>query len=93
MALDCALQVPPYVHWRRFDTEIVVLNLKEGTYYGLNDVAASAFAELAAGRTPIEVVRDLLGNYEIDESTLTTDIEKLVGDFLHQGILVTRSAP
>jgi hypothetical protein len=88
MTLEDALQVPAHVHWRRFDSEVVVLNLKEGAYYGLNDVAASAFAELAAGRTPVEVVHVLLESYEIDERTLTSDIAKLVGDFLRQGLLV-----
>jgi hypothetical protein len=66
----------------------VVLDLKAGEYFGLNDVAADAFERLAAGRTTSEVVADLLNVYEVDATRLAHDIEELVASLLQRGLLV-----
>lgn len=82
------LRVPKHVHWRRFDAEIVLVDLHRGEYFGLNDVAADAFERLAGGADRDEVVRALLETYDVSDATLRTDIEGLVEDLVARGFLV-----
>jgi hypothetical protein len=82
------LRIPEHVHWRRFDDEVVIVDLQRGEYLGLNDVAATAFEELAAGRTKGEVVRHLLDLYDVGPETLERDIEDLVASLLRYGVVV-----
>jgi hypothetical protein len=85
---EWTLRVPEHVHWRRFDSEIVVVDLKQGQYLGLNDVAADAFERLATGRSTGDVVGELLGVYDVESAELEADIAQLVGSLVERGLLV-----
>jgi hypothetical protein len=81
-------RTPEHVHWRRFDTELVVVDLKQSQYLGLNDVAADAFERLATGVAESDVVRSLLDIYDVSEPTLERDINALVESLQRRGLLV-----
>jgi hypothetical protein len=81
-------RVPEHVHWRWFDSELVVLDMKGGTYFGLSDVAAAAFERLAEGKPTKEIVTDLLNVYDVDRARLESDIEELVQSLLRGGLLL-----
>jgi hypothetical protein len=87
-----ALRVPEHVHWRRFDDEIVLVDLQQSAYFGLNDVAADAFERLAAGVPPSEVVRSLLDIYDVGAPTLERDIEDLVESLRSRGVLIAKDS-
>jgi hypothetical protein len=87
-----AVRVPEYVHWRRFDSELVLVDLKGGEYYGLNDVAADAFERLARGQATSEVVVSLLELYEVKPAELQKDVDDLVGVLIGLGLLVADTA-
>ena len=82
------VRVPEHVHWRRFDSELVLVDLKVGEYYGLNDVAADAFERLAQGLGLGDVVGTLLELYEVDLGELQKDVHQLVGVLVNLGLLV-----
>jgi hypothetical protein len=83
-----AVRVAEHVHWRRFDSELVLVDLKGGEYYGLNDVAADAFERLAQGQGTSEVVQSLLELYEVTSVELRKDVDDLVGLLIDLGLLV-----
>jgi hypothetical protein len=85
---ESGLRVPEHVHWRRFDAEIVLVDLKQNEYLGLNDVAADAFEGLATGRSTGDVIGELLGVYDVERARLEADIAQLVGVFVERGLLV-----
>jgi hypothetical protein len=89
MTSSTSLLVPEHVHWRRFDAELVLVDLAAGEYFGLNDVGADAFEKLARGDTHGEVVRSLLDLYDVGQATLERDISELVESLLRRGLLVT----
>jgi hypothetical protein len=82
------LQAAEHVHWRRFDSELVMVDLRGGEYFGLNDVAADAFERLARGAARGEVVRSLLDVYDVSQAALERDIDQLVESLLRRGLLV-----
>jgi coenzyme PQQ synthesis protein D (PqqD) len=88
---DRPRRVPEHVHWRRFDAELVVVDLKRNEYVGLNDVAADAFELLAKGVRPSEVVESLLAIYDVGPETLKRDIDDLIASLERSCLLVVRS--
>ena len=69
------------------DRDAKILNLKNGTYYGLNAVAARVWNLLQEPRTFGEL-RDILAvEYDVDVAELESDIRELLED-LEQNELV-----
>jgi len=83
-----AFRAPEHVHWKRFDSELVVLDLAAGQYYGLSDVAADAFDHLAGGQTLEETTRALLDAYDVSSGQLADDVLRLAADLVSRGLLV-----
>ena len=90
MTEDSSLLVPTHVHWRRFDSEIVLIDLKGGEYYGLTEVAAAAFEHVAEGRTFGELVNDLVERYDVGRAELQSDLKDLLDRLVGLGLLATR---
>jgi hypothetical protein len=81
------------VHVRRFGTEIVVLDLASGSYYGLNELGAQVWDALVAGLTPPEIVARLADEYQnVDRNCVSTDVEELTKALLERGLIVEKTA-
>jgi coenzyme PQQ synthesis protein D (PqqD) len=81
-----------HVHWQRFDSELVVLDLQGGQYYALNDVASSVFEHVCGGRTQDEIVQDLVNVYEVDREALEKDVRQLVRELIARNLVVIDNA-
>jgi hypothetical protein len=88
VTIPSKLRIAEHVHWRRFDSELVVLDLERGQYYGLNEVAAEAFEHLARGETFSDTVAGLLQAYEVAPERLERDLERTFKDLFDRGVLV-----
>lgn len=67
--------------------EAVVLDLKSGTYFGLNPVGARVWQLLQSPR-PIHVVRDvILDEYEVEPARCEQDILDLLNDMAARGLI------
>jgi len=89
VTIPSKMHIAAHVHWRRFDSELVVLDLQRGEYYGLNEVAAEAFEQLARGETFSDTMARLLQAYDVDRERLAQDLERTFEDLLGRGILVS----
>jgi hypothetical protein len=81
------------VHARRFDDELVLLDLQAGTYFGLDEIGARIWEGLIAGRAPDEIAKELVETYDTDLQTLHADVESLAASLVQHGLLIERSAP
>ncbi len=78
----------PDIIWKEVDGEIVLLNPKTGSCFGLQAVGAS-FWELADGsRSLDEIIRSLLEEYAVEETTLTDDIRELVAKMTEKKLIL-----
>ncbi len=68
--------------------ETVILNLVNGTYYGLDPVGTRIWALLKDGVATPEICRRLADEYDIDLVTIEADARTFLGDLEAQGILV-----
>jgi Coenzyme PQQ synthesis protein D (PqqD) len=60
--------------------ETVILDLKSGMYYGLNQVGASIWNMVQAPKTVKEIRDRLLAEYNVDEQQCDRDLFKILED-------------
>jgi hypothetical protein len=72
---------------RVVDGELVVLNLDNEHYFGLNEVGTTMWEALTTAPTVSDAIQQLLGMYDVDEETLTRDVESLLKDLSARGLV------
>src|SRR5205809_72821 len=82
----CKVMPAPNVHARRFDDELIILDLDKGFYFGLNGVGAAIWEGLARGMTLRDVVHSLVTEYDASESQLMEDARALVDQLIGAGL-------
>ncbi len=75
------------VTFREIDSEVVLLNLESGSYFGLNAVGSRAWALLVEGRTLSGVHAAMLAEYEIDAEQLRRDLLEWAGALVERQLL------
>ena len=89
--LDDRFRIPDHVFARDFDGEMVLLDINDGLYYGLNAVGSAVWKGLCdGGKTAREVARDLLDDYDVEERRLLDDIVSLASDWVGKGLVSVR---
>jgi hypothetical protein len=80
--------VPEHVLARKTGEEMVLLNLDNEQYYGLDEVGARFF-ELIEDGTPFGAAVDtLLAEYEVERDRLAVDLSTILGDLQRNGLVV-----
>ena len=69
------------------DRDAVLLNLVDGKYHELNDVAASIWGLVQQSRTVDEIRSFLLEEYDVSEEQISRDLEELLDGFLAKGLI------
>jgi hypothetical protein len=77
----------PSAHAREFDEELIVLDLKGGDYYSLNDVGSRVWQGLTTGKSCAEIARNLALSHEIAYDVALNDCLDLTNQLLEQGLL------
>jgi hypothetical protein len=72
--------------------EVVILNLRNGVYYGLDPVGARIWELIQEPRTVQEVCAVLLEEYDVTPEQCTSDVLALLRDLEAQGLIEVRSA-
>lgn len=79
--------VPKDVHYRRFDNEVVVLDLGAGKYFALDEIGSQVWDRLAAGKAVDQIVADLVALYDTDEATARADVNRLAEELVAAGLM------
>jgi hypothetical protein len=87
------LSPKPNVHAKRFDDEVIVLDLGKGAYFSLDEVGAAVWEGFARGQSLQEIVHGLADQYQVPESTLLADTTELAGKLVEAGLAVIVSGP
>jgi hypothetical protein len=80
-------RVPPHVHHRALDDEVVVLDARADAYLGLNPTAAAAWHVLARGGSAAAAVEAIIAQFEIDAERATADLVDLIAELVGRGVL------
>jgi hypothetical protein len=73
--------------------EVVMLNLNNGTYYGLDEVGACVWSLIQEPRS-VAAIRDwIVEEYDVEPEVCESDILALLADMEHAGLIETRNEP
>jgi pyrroloquinoline quinone biosynthesis protein D len=75
--------------WRNVNGEAVLLNPKDGSYFGLNSVGCSFWEKADGKRSLGEIIELLLEEYDVDRKHLEEDLLSLVSEMEKQNILIS----
>ena len=76
---------------RVVEHEVAILNLKNGTYYGLDRVGAYVWNLIQQPRSVAEIRRAMLEKYEIDEARCERELLDLLGELRSEGLIEVQS--
>lgn len=91
MNLDNTLDIKPHVIARQVGDETVLLDLENGTYFGLDPVGARIWELISQGRTLAAVCEVILDEYDVTREIIEQDLLKLVADLAAQRLVKVRA--
>ncbi|HNW91362.1 MAG TPA: PqqD family protein [bacterium] len=75
------------VAWRRVDRDVLILHLRTGYYYSLNEVGARLWEELAGGASFARACTVIAGEFDADAATVRADAEKVLAELCREQLL------
>ncbi|MCP5420481.1 MAG: PqqD family protein [Gammaproteobacteria bacterium] len=80
MKLADKVTIPANVMARQVDEETVILDLRGGAYYGLNDIGTRVWQLLIEGKTPMEVCDSMMEEFDVSREELEKDVLTLLNE-------------
>ncbi len=74
-----------------FESELVVLNLRDGVYYGLQDVGVRIWTLLQEPVTVMAVRDTLVSEYDVEPSRCERDLRALLKELASRGLIEIRT--
>jgi len=81
------LEIGDSVLYQALHDEVVLLNLANQRYYGLDDVGSRMWKSLLENGSVTQATAHLCEIYDAEETVIRTDLEVLVRDLLAAGLL------
>ncbi len=81
------LQVPSDVAFRELEGESVVLDLRTGTYFGLNASGTRIWQLIEQYGTIDRVFDEMVKEFEVERDAVVRDVRTLVDQLLARGLL------
>jgi hypothetical protein len=72
--------------------ESVILNLKNGTYYGLNEVGSAIWQLIQEPKAVSDICESMLQEYDVDAQTCEKEVQSLLTDLLNAQLVEIRDA-
>jgi hypothetical protein len=85
---ETRLKVAPDVVSRNLDGEQVILDLKTGVYYGLDEVGTFLWERFASGKTLAQARADLVAEFDVEAGRAAADLSRLVQTLKKRNLVV-----
>jgi len=69
------------------DDETVMLDVDQGSYFGVTGVSRAIWDMLAEPTTPAIIVASLLTEYDVDEETCRAEVQNFLVELVGQGLV------
>jgi len=87
ITLDTHVSIPEDVYFQDLNGESVILEVKSGKYFGLDEVGTRMWNLLAEHRDLQTVYDVLIAEYEVDPERLKNDLLNLVQKFIDKDLM------
>jgi hypothetical protein len=87
---DWTVSIPENVLFQQLgdkENEIVLLDVQNGGYFGLNEVGASIWSLIRGGKTIGSILAALLQEYDVDEEHLRSDLVQYLSELHSRGLI------
>ncbi len=75
------------LHWLEADGEVIALDEEALVYLNANPSGAVLWQALAKSATREELVEGLLAEFDVDEATASSDVDRFLADLDARGLL------
>ena len=84
------LTADPDVLATEFGDEVVLLNLRDGVYYGLENVGAFVWRMLRHPVTMQAICDAIVDGYDVDRGRCERDLRTIIADLTNHGLITVR---
>ena len=89
---SATVAIAPDVLGSELGSEVVMLSLRDGTYYGLDEVGAEIWRLIQTPMTVGRIVASLVEMYDVDARQCRTDVIRLVAVLRDRRLVEVRDA-
>jgi len=87
VSLRDRVRIPDFIKFQRVDTEMAIVNVDTGAYFGLDEVGTRAWELIGEDGRLHAVAERMLAEFDTEPQRLETDLLRLVDDLLAQGLV------
>jgi hypothetical protein len=87
MSATCEYTLRENISLTEVDDEVVLLDLSNGAYYGLNQVGADLLKALQNKQPLCQTIRQISEHYQMDSAQVKIDIDELLQELLVNNLL------
>jgi hypothetical protein len=87
---SATLQADPEVLATQFGDEVVLLNLRDGVYYGLEDVGAHIWTMLRQPVTIQNLCESIVSEFDVAADRCERDVRAIVSELAANGLIQIR---
>jgi hypothetical protein len=84
---ECYFRKNGKVTWRTLGNDCILLHLKSGIYYTLNEEGRLFWESLDGKKRLSEIQEIIMDNYEVDAETLRKDLVELIQDMIQEDLV------
>jgi len=74
-----------------FEAELVLLNLRDGVYYGLEGVASRIWSLIQRPSTVADIRDAIVAEYDVEPQRCEADLELLLEELVERGLAVVHA--
>jgi len=87
MSGDTKFKTTENFAWRNVNDEIIILNLKSGEYFTLNDVAQCIWSAVTEEKSVEEIKVKIIDEYDVSTERAERDIDNFIAGMIEQGLI------
>lgn len=90
MNADRTFRIAPDVHAREFAGELVILDMKRGRYFSLDDIGTRVWRGISRGETPRAIADAIVSEFSEAPERVLADLIRLADELVGEGLLEER---
>jgi hypothetical protein len=90
---ECYFRKNGKVTWRTLGNDCILLHLKSGIYYTLNEEGRLLWESLDGKKKLAEIEEIIMDQYEVDAETLRRDLIEMIQDMIQEDLVEFNENP